>query len=106
MDRIRKALDRARVDRGVALAAELLQVEPVAAPVEAAPMPEAAKLAPLGLPVKITYTSTKSFDPDADTLEKNRVLEPAAAVPAAHFDCCARRYCKEWRSTVGGRSRC
>jgi Mrp family chromosome partitioning ATPase len=66
VDRIRKALDLARLER------------------EAQPTPEPSRPA-AGLPTKITYTNTHVFTPDAGALESKRIVSPAgndAAVAA------------------------
>ncbi len=62
MERIRKALDRARLER--------------AAPPQAPP----AVPAPLE---SIVYSRTQVFQPRRDVLERNRVLDPAGTDPAA-----------------------
>src|ERR1700723_438929 len=78
MDRIRKALDRARVERthGDVGAARL---EPV---VEADAQPKQRVVAGSA----VTYSITKVFSPADEHLERNRVMRPTAigAAPAAY----------------------
>lgn len=82
MDRIRKALDLARLERAQA---DLRRAEPSApSGVAASPVAEfdattAANTPPSG----ITYTRTRSFAPSADVLERNRILNPESAEPAS-----------------------
>ncbi len=83
MDRVRKALDRARLER-----AQVVQLPATAAP----PAPEftvapetvfteapAANAPPGG----ISYAHTRSFNPAAAMLERNRILNPSSDAPAA-----------------------
>jgi Mrp family chromosome partitioning ATPase len=81
MDRIRKALDLARLER----------VQP---PADAAADPGAANIRevaadsgpappPVALPSPIVYRRTRVFTPSAEVLEANRVMNPASADPAA-----------------------
>src|SRR5271168_2142911 len=78
MDRIRKALDRARIERTHAdVGAALL--EPVAAADEQ-PKPHIVAGG------AITYSITKIFSPTDEHLERNRIMRPTAtgAAPAAY----------------------
>jgi Mrp family chromosome partitioning ATPase len=101
VDRIRKALDMARSERArggnearsatvseavvidrpwpTARAAKAERVE-AAEPIRANPDSKPAANAP---PAEITYTRTHVFAPAADILERNRVLNPSSADPAA-----------------------
>jgi Mrp family chromosome partitioning ATPase len=90
MDRVRKALDRARLER--AQPVEALRSEP---PTDAAhdvqalrsePPSETAHHAPLaasGVPAVIAYTRTRVFAPSLSILERNRVLHSDSPDPAA-----------------------
>jgi Mrp family chromosome partitioning ATPase len=73
MDRIRKALDLARLERS----------QPVAEPAQ----PGAAAAAPAsvfaGLPDPIVYHRTRVFTPPAEVLEASRVMNPASTHTAA-----------------------
>jgi len=77
MDRIRRALDLARVERSHTDAAPRL--EPVMA-AEELPKPQ---VAPAGT---ITYSVTKSFSPPVEHLERHRIMNTTAtgAAPAAY----------------------
>ena len=75
MDRVRRALDRARTERTERAEAPL-RVEPVRE-TEVVVAPEA------GAPRVILYTCTKTFTPEASVLEANRVLPTDSAAPAA-----------------------
>ena len=70
MDRIRKALDLAREER----------VKPIDATVVA---PRSHDSAVSSLPAAIEYTKTKTFAAPAALLESNRIIDAAAASPAA-----------------------
>jgi protein-tyrosine kinase len=74
MDKIRKALDLARLERTPgesSLTAE-------------APNAAVASVSPLRtLPTSIVYTHTRVFSPSADALESNRIMRPASAYPGA-----------------------
>jgi protein-tyrosine kinase len=72
VDRIRKALDLARLER-----------EQAAPPYAAAVADIGAAAAANGPPASIGYTRTRVFAPSAILLERNRILNPAAADPAA-----------------------
>jgi Mrp family chromosome partitioning ATPase len=91
VDRIRKALDRARVERAHADVGAHL--EPVAVPEEQPrpqpqqqphPQPQQQPHAAIG--GTITYSITKVFSPADEHLERNRIMRPTAtgAVPAAY----------------------
>lgn len=74
MDRIRKALDLARLER----------VHPEDPPRVDQPVPEAGAEALAHMPpASITYTRTRVFTPQADILERNRIMNPSASEPAA-----------------------
>jgi protein-tyrosine kinase len=77
MDRIRKALDRARVERTHADVGAA-RAEPVAVAEEQAK--------PRGVAAGVTYHITKAFSPEDEHLERNRIMRPAAtgAAPAAY----------------------
>jgi protein-tyrosine kinase len=68
MDRIRKALDLARVERARALPEGPLQVQDAT---------------PDAIPQLIEYTRTQVYVPHPATLEANRIINPAAVDPAA-----------------------
>jgi protein-tyrosine kinase len=83
VDRIRRALDLARLER--VRAAE-------SPPIQAAPGPEMTTtpapdftVAPAanGPPSRISYTCTRVFTPAADHLERNRIFPPGSTAPAA-----------------------
>jgi protein-tyrosine kinase len=71
VDRIRKALDLARLERQQALPADS---------VAAAEFGAAA--AANGLPTTIAYTRTRVFAPSAEVLERNRILNPSSTSAA------------------------
>lgn len=71
MDRIRKALDLAREERGGI---------PFEVPVDE---PDLSEAKGAGLPALIQYTKTRTFDPPAALLESNRILSPSDSTPAA-----------------------
>lgn len=75
MDRIRKALDRARTERMLGHEA------PVSAIVDS--IVRTPTLAAPAAPQSISYTRTRTFTPDAETLERNRIVSPSSAEPAA-----------------------
>lgn len=75
MDRIRKALDMARQQR------ELGPDHVPHAKAQAAPA-RGTRL-PVALPMDIVYTQTQVFQPDAGTLEANRIIHPSRRDPAA-----------------------
>jgi protein-tyrosine kinase len=77
MDRIRKALDLARMERARALGPASETVENVAV-AEFAAGPAANTP-----PASIAYTHTRVFTPSARHLEGNRIVDPASAQPAA-----------------------
>jgi Mrp family chromosome partitioning ATPase len=74
MERIRKALDLARLER----------VHPEGAPTMDRPVQESSTtgVAHIG-PASITYTGTRVFTPQSDILERNRIMNPSASSPAA-----------------------
>jgi protein-tyrosine kinase len=74
MDRIRKALDLARLER--VHPEESPRINP---PTQTSTAESIAHVAP----TSITYTSTRVFTPQADILERNRIMNPSAADPAA-----------------------
>src|SRR5579864_6198793 len=71
MDRIRQALDRARMERGTTLPAAELATGGTIGVIAAAP------------PGSFVYTHTRVFTPSAAVLEDNRIMDPASAEPAA-----------------------
>src|SRR5580698_4895470 len=79
MDRIRRALDLARLERD----------NPEASRPERGGQPFVPDLAPAGsgptrtLPTSITYHRTRMFSPSPAVLEANRIVNPASADPAA-----------------------
>lgn len=74
MDRIRKALDLARLER----------VHPEDLPRMDRPVQdETADVLTHIAPASITYTRTRVFTPRADVLERNRIMNPSASDPAA-----------------------
>jgi protein-tyrosine kinase len=77
VDRIRKALDLARVERSQT------DVAPRLEPVETIEGPPRPQLVPAG---SIIHTITKTFSPIPDHLESNRIMIPTAsgAAPAAY----------------------
>jgi protein-tyrosine kinase len=79
MDRIRKALDLARLER--------VQPPAEALPSEQAPpqrvLPEAPPAPSQTLPSPIVYHRTRVFAPPAEVLEANRVMNPASTDTAA-----------------------
>jgi protein-tyrosine kinase len=80
MDRIRRALDLARLQRDIPAAATRSS-ERVAQP---APGPAAAASGTARTPLTpITYHRTRVFTPSAEILEANRVVNPTSAEPAA-----------------------
>ena len=79
MDRVRKALDRARLERAQP-EVHLGEVHLVEAAAEA--IPEAA-VAASGAPAVIAYTRTRVFEPSSSVLERNRILHNGSLAPAA-----------------------
>jgi protein-tyrosine kinase len=89
MDRIRRALDLARIERS--RATDLPPLEP--SQVEALPASEKAGASPAadftaasaanGPPSNISYAFTRVFTPAADHLEHNRIFPPGSTEPAA-----------------------
>jgi Mrp family chromosome partitioning ATPase len=77
MDRIRQALDRARVER--AQPAEAPPGDRTTAP-PSEPVASGEGVATTG---SFLYTRTRVFTPSAEVLEDNRILNPASAEPAA-----------------------
>jgi Mrp family chromosome partitioning ATPase len=81
MDRIRKALDLARLQRAQPAAAAFTDrgTQSLA--------PEVAATADVGVvrtsPMSIVYSRTRVFTPPAEVLEANRVVAPGSADPAA-----------------------
>ena len=76
MDRVRKALDLARLER---VQSDLMPRIERASPREEAADPHGASVAP----TSILYSRTKVFTPPAGHLERNRIMNPDAAEPAA-----------------------
>src|SRR3984957_15994263 len=75
MDKIRKALDLARLERTLPGESSFTAEAPHAA---------VAGVSPLRmLPTSIVYTHTRVFSPSADALEDNRIMCPASAYPGA-----------------------
>lgn len=74
MDRIRKALDLARLERSEPGEVQRLERSTP----ESAPDPVATPK-----PISIVYTRTTVFTPQADVLERNRIMNPASVEPAA-----------------------
>jgi protein-tyrosine kinase len=78
MDRIRKALDLARLQRGapeMGFERHAARLEPLETlPSEPARSGERASSGP---PSTIVYSRTKTFEPDARHLDRNRVVNPA-----------------------------
>jgi Mrp family chromosome partitioning ATPase len=72
MDRIRKALDLARLER-----------EQPASGVRAETAPAPAAASARNQPVGIVYNQTRVFNPSAELLESNRIMNPASADPGA-----------------------
>jgi Mrp family chromosome partitioning ATPase len=89
MDRIRKALDLARQERGRPFGAGVepvrpFETKPAASSLAPGPMPAPGpKPAPGPMPARIQYSRTKTFSPPADLLEANRILTPSSRGPAA-----------------------
>jgi protein-tyrosine kinase len=80
MDRVRKALDRARLERAQPVEAHLGEAHRVEAVAEAIPeTPVAAS----GVPAVIAYTRTRVFEPSSSVLERNRILHNCSLDPAA-----------------------
>jgi Mrp family chromosome partitioning ATPase len=80
MDRVRKALDRARLERAQPVEAHLGEahrVEPVAEAIPETPV------AASGVPAVIAYTRTRVFEPSSSVLERNRILHNGSFDPAA-----------------------
>ncbi len=75
MDKIRKALDLARLER---------TLPGRSSPATGAPNAAMAGVSPLRTPpTSIVYTHTRVFSPSADALEGNRIMRPASAYPGA-----------------------
>jgi Mrp family chromosome partitioning ATPase len=71
MDKIRKALDLARLERSLPGESSLSAEAPIVA---------AASVSPLrALPTSIVYTRTRAYSPSAELLESNRIINPASA---------------------------
>lgn len=109
MDRIRKALDLARLERAKAepswqreRTAAGAPAKPVEASVEATASAEPAGAAP---PLtSIVYSRTRVFTPSAEHLERNRIMNPSATgAPAAAYrmlrtQVLQRMVAHQWRS--------
>ncbi len=78
VDRIRKALDRARLEQARPISLTFRPLAPEAEPQQ----PTAAKTIPR-LPRQIEYSRTKIFSPPPGLLESNRILEPSGSSPGA-----------------------
>ena len=76
MDRIRKALDLARLERSQPSEVESHEGNVRELPAELLTKPRAA-------PPPITYTRTKVFSPAAEVLERNRIVNPGSREEAA-----------------------
>lgn len=76
MERIRKALDLARLERA-------LPSEPIRAGTATVTSDTDLEVATAAAPATITYTHTRSFQPTPEHLEQNRIVNPASADPAA-----------------------
>lgn len=80
MDRIRKALDLARLERERVFdsgpQAPAIDPKAKAHPTSESPPPAA------GLPASIVYTNTRVFTPDAGALESNRIVNPSGDASA------------------------
>ena len=77
MDRIRKALDMARQQRGLGSESKAHAGSgPQTGPGRGSRLPSL-------LPAEIVYTETQVFHPDAGTLEANRIIHPSRRDPAA-----------------------
>jgi protein-tyrosine kinase len=75
MDKVRKALDLARLERTQSGESSFPADPPIAA---------AAGITAVKMPItSIVYTRTRVFSPSADVLEANRILNPAVADPGA-----------------------
>jgi protein-tyrosine kinase len=88
MDRIRRALDLARMERARETDPPPLDAPPIEAPAPTGASTSAAAdftMAPAanGPPSKISYTCTRVFTPAADHLERNRIFPPGSTEPAA-----------------------
>jgi protein-tyrosine kinase len=83
MDRIRRALDLARLERARATETPSTEATPPPA-AGASTAPEfTASPAANGPPAKISYFCTRVFAPTADQLERNRIFSPGSTAPAA-----------------------
>ncbi len=78
VDRIRKALDKARLERAGPVPLNFRAV----ATAEETQKPAAAAAEP-SVPTRIQYSRTKVFSPPPGLLESNRILEPCATSPGA-----------------------
>ncbi len=87
MDRIRRALDLARLERGKAPGPALVPTDPAGQPPEGAgAAPAAGSMAgpaPNAAPAGINYAFTRVFTPPDDVLESNRIFGPASPDAAA-----------------------
>jgi len=85
MDRIRQALDRARVERAQSARTGFSDrnTQPSAPEPPAATAKVEAAAAVQASPASFLYTRTRVFTPSAEMLEDNRILNPASAEPAA-----------------------
>jgi protein-tyrosine kinase len=84
MDRIRKALDLARLERQGEEAPRVERTAPPANAPHPAPQPAPQPEPTLrSLPAAIAYTRTRIFTPSAELLERNRIMNPASADSAA-----------------------
>jgi protein-tyrosine kinase len=85
MDRIRQALDRARVERAQSARTGFSDrnTQPSAPEPPAATAKVEAAAAVHASPASFLYTRTRVFTPSAEMLEDNRILNPASAEPAA-----------------------
>src|ERR1700677_856963 len=83
MDRIRQALDRARVERAQSARTGFSDRNTSAPEPPAATAKVEAAAAVQASPASFLYTRTRVFTPSAEMLEDNRILNPASAEPAA-----------------------
>jgi Mrp family chromosome partitioning ATPase len=82
MDRIRKALDLARLERSQ-LAEREFERPDAPEPIPEVPTRPQSRPTPIPIPTSIVYTNTKVFAPEPAVLERNRVLSPTSTDAAA-----------------------
>src|SRR5580658_2093188 len=83
MDRIRRALDLARLERERTSDPRSFEAPPAPAANPAPAVDFSASPAANGPPARISYTCTRVFEPTPGDLERSRIFPPGSVEPAA-----------------------